>query len=144
MNTVGTQPWLVWRPMLVVVMALLLGSCQKKPEEPQAIYAKYRSGVVLVLNRHYYSVDFDNGRQLFFTLNEKGAAPEIYQTESEAVENASMAFGTGFFIGREGQIATNRHVANPVEQGREAARFISRVVDIYKESLGQKIEELLS
>jgi hypothetical protein len=124
-------------------MTLLLSSCQKKPEEPQAVYAKYRSSVVLVLNRHYYSMDFDNGLQLFFTLNEKGATPELYQTEADAVDNASVAFGTGFFIGREGQIATNRHVANPVEQGRETAQLISKIIGIYKESLGQKIAELL-
>jgi len=131
------------RLLYVVLPVLLLISCQQKPEDPQSLYEKYRDGVVLVKNRYYYSIDFDNGLRLFFTLNEKGSAPEIYATESEAIENASSLFGTGFFVGREGQIATNRHVVDPLEEGRDAAGYISSTIDAFKAELEQKIQEKL-
>ena len=100
----------------------MLSSCQQKPEEPQKLYEKYRNSVVLIKNKYYYSLTFENGKQLFFTPNEKGSTPQIHANEYEAAEKACFAFGTGFFIGREGQIATNRHVVNPLEQGKETPK----------------------
>ena len=129
----------MWQIVFMLLVSLVLSSCSKKPEEPQVLYEKYRSSVVLVKNQYYYSVTFDNGMQLFFTLNAKGAEPEVYETEDEAVEHASTAFGTGFFIDREGRIATNRHVVNPLNQGRDAAAYIARKIAEFKQALGERI-----
>ena len=131
----------MWQIVFMLLVSLVLSSCSKKPEDPQTLYEKYRSSVVLVKNQYYYSLTFDNGMRLFFTLNEKGAPPEIYDTEGEAVEHASIAFGTGFFVGRDGRIATNRHVVNPLNQGKDAAGYITRIIAEIKRILGEKIEE---
>ena len=132
------------RLFIILLLSLVLSSCQQKPEEPQKLYEKYRNSVVLIKNKYYYSLTFENGKQLFFTPNEKGSTPQIHANEYEAAEKACFAFGTGFFIGREGQIATNRHVVNPLEQGKEAANQIARTIAEFKESLNVKIQEKLN
>ena len=134
----------MWQIVFMLLVSLVLSSCSKKPEDPQTLYEKYRSSVVLVKNQYYYSLTFDNGMRLFFTLNEKGAPPEIYDTEGEAVEHASIAFGTGFFVSRDGRIATNRHVVNPLNQGKDAAGYITRIIAEIKRILGEKIEEKIA
>lgn len=134
----------MWKYIFMLLVSLALSSCQQKPEDPQTLYQKYRGSVVLIKNQHYYSLTFDNGLRLYFTLNEKGASPQIYETEQEAIDNASIAFGTGFFIGREGQIATNRHVVNPLVQGQEAARYIARTIAEFKTALNEKIQDKLN
>ncbi len=134
----------MWQVIFMLLVSLILSSCSNKPEDPQALYEKYRNSVVLIKNQYYYSLTFDNGMRLFFTLNEKGAAPEIYETEAEAVEHASMAFGTGFFVGRDGKIATNRHVVNPLNQGMDAAGYIAQKIAGFKQILDGKIEEKIA
>jgi S1-C subfamily serine protease len=134
----------MWQVIFMLLVSLILSSCSNKPEDPQALYEKYRNSVVLIKNQYYYSLTFDNGMRLFFTLNEKGAAPEIYETEAEAVEHASMAFGTGFFVGRDGKIATNRHVVNPLNQGMDAAGYIAQKIAGFKQILEGKIEEKIA
>jgi S1-C subfamily serine protease len=131
----------MWQVIFMLLVSLILTSCVKKPEDPQALYGKYRKGIVLIQNQYYYSINFDNGIRLFFTLNEKGSVPEIYTTESEAVEHASIAFGTGFFVDKDGRIATNRHVVNPLQQGKDAAQYIAQKIDELKRALGVSIEE---
>jgi hypothetical protein len=71
----------MWQVIFMLLVSLVLSSCTKKPEDPREPYQKYRNSVVLVMNRYYYSVSFDNGIRLYFTLNEKGVEPENYQTE---------------------------------------------------------------
>jgi S1-C subfamily serine protease len=134
----------MWQIVFMLLVSLVLSSCSKKPEDPQTLYEKYRNSVVLVKNQFYYSVTFDNGMRLFFTLNANGADPEIYKTEDDAVEHAGIAFGTGFFIDRQGRIATNRHVVNPLNQGKEAAGYITRIIAEIKRILGEKIEEKIA
>jgi len=134
----------MYKLIVMLLVTLALSSCQQKPEDPQTLYQKYRSSVVLIKNQHYYSLTFDNGLRLYFTLNEKDGGPQIYETEQEAVDNANIAFGTGFFIGREGQIATNRHVVNPLVQGQEAARYIARTIAEFKTALNEKIQDKLN
>lgn len=134
----------MWKIFFMLLVSLIFSSCSNKPEDPQALYEKYRSSVVLIKNQYYYSLTFDNGMRLFFTLNEKGAAPEIYETEGEAVKHASIAFGTGFFVGRDGKIATNRHVVNPLNQGMDAAGYIAQKIAGFKQILGGKIEEKIA
>ncbi|RXK88167.1 serine protease [Chlorobaculum sp. 24CR] len=131
----------MWQAIFILLVSFLLSSCTKKPEDPQTLYGKYRNSVVLIKNQYYYSIAFDNGIRLFFTLNEKGAAPEIYETEKDAAEHASTAFGTGFFVDRDGRIATNRHVVNPLQQGRDAAEYITKAVADFKQLLSDRITE---
>jgi len=131
----------MWRVIFILLVSLAMASCQPKPEDPQVLYQKYRSSVVLVKTRYFYSLNFDNGLRLFFTLNEKAAAPQIYETENEAIENASVAFGSGFFIGMDGLIATNRHVVSPLDQGRDAAVNIARTIDEFKKALNERIAD---
>jgi S1-C subfamily serine protease len=132
---------LTWQVIFMLLLTLLLFSCAKSPDDPLTIYGKYRDSVVLVKNQYYYSITFDNGLRLFFTLNEKGSAPELYETENEAINHASTLFGTGFFVDRTGRIATNRHVVNPLQQGREAAEYIAKKIAEFKQSLNDKIIE---
>lgn len=133
----------MWQVIFMLLVSLILSSCSNKPEDPQALYEKYRNSVVPIKNQYYYP-HLRQRYAAFLHAERKGAAPEIYETEAEAVEHASIAFGTGFLVGRDGKIATNRHVVNPLNQGMDAAGYIAQKIAGFKQILDGKIEEKIA
>jgi hypothetical protein len=108
----------------LISLIMLSSGCQNKTVEPQKTYEKYRSSVVLVRSRYYYSVYFNNGSQLFFVPGDRSGPPTVYQDESEAANNANASFGTGFFISWDGRIATSRWQVDPLSRSSDAVCFI--------------------
>ena len=100
---------------LLVTFACLVYSCKQKilPESPDKLYEKYRKSVVLIRNQYYYEVELSNGTSVYFTELKNGEISDLYFDEDEARKNANIVYGTGFFISKEGEIATNRHVVSP-------------------------------
>lgn len=99
--------------VMFVFIALFLVSCVEKREAVTAedIERLYSSGVVLIVNRYFYTLELENGAVLFFTgFDQKG---NLNWTLNPGELAPGRCDGTGFFITADGQIATNSHVAYP-------------------------------
>ncbi len=99
--------------IMCVAGLINLSACKEKPMTADEIYQKDASGVVLIVNRFYYAMNC-LGEVIYFTgIDEEGNLENITENAAEATQNAATAFGTGFFISRNGEIMTNRHVVRP-------------------------------
>jgi hypothetical protein len=130
--------------IFMLFFSLLFAGCSKKPEDPKSIYEKYRNSVVLIKNQFYYSIEFENGLKLFFTIIDNENKPQFFETENEAIEKANISFGTGFFISKDGQIATNRHVIDPLKEGIEIGKYLTKALSVFKEQLNSQIQDKIS
>lgn len=115
-----------------VIAALLLASCGSKPQPPkeyssEQIDEKFSSGVVLIRNVYYYTMSFGEDLDVYFTGVDKEGNPIGITFDPEEIK-ANTSFGTGFFVDKEGMIATNNHVANPtVDLGDIRSMFLSKL-----------------
>ncbi len=80
----------------------------------------YKKSVVLVKNQYYYTGQFSNGEKVHFYLDKSGQV-KYYDSRKNAISDPRIAYGTGFLISSDGEIATNRHVINPL-QNEESIR----------------------
>lgn len=100
--------------IILLLFILVFGCCKNTPPEPTELYSKYRKSVVLIHNSYYFKTTLDNGFEFFYSVVDN--EPIIYKNEQEAIQNAGIVYGTGFFISDEGEIATNRHVIYPPKE----------------------------
>jgi pSer/pThr/pTyr-binding forkhead associated (FHA) protein len=80
---------------------------------------KYQSAVVLIYNEYYYTVEFDDegaGESIVigYNGNDSEGEPNFVVKGFEGCHPFGV-YGTGFFVSKDGKIATNRHVAMPWE-----------------------------
>lgn len=99
----------------IVCMSGLAGlsACKEKPQTADEIYQNDASGVVLIKNDFYYTLSFAGSVAYFTGVDDEGNFENFTDNVSEVSRNAATAFGTGFFISRDGNIMTNRHVVRP-------------------------------
>ncbi len=109
--TVAKSAVLLW-------LCVMLASCgggssanERTKYSPEQIESKFGSGVVLIKNSHYYSISFEGGARVYFTgLDDDGDLENPTLDRNDITP--AVAFGTGFFISKDGMIATNSHVAS--------------------------------
>lgn len=97
---------------LILLLASCGGGTKKTPLTPEQVDKKFSSGVVLIQNTHYFSITFNNGVTFYFSGLDKDGKPTGFALEVEDVEPVTLV-GTGFFVSKDGTIATNSHVASP-------------------------------
>ncbi|MCW5521119.1 trypsin-like peptidase domain-containing protein [Aureitalea sp. L0-47] len=121
----------------LIGLTILIVSC-KNPPEPTVLYEEYRKSVVLIQNSYYFHTSLDNGLDFYYNINND--EPVFYEDEEEAIQNAAIASGTGFFISKKGEIATNRHVVFPLEK----SDIVGESINEYLNDLKYKIRKAIN
>ncbi len=107
----------MFRLFIYTIMFAVAGgtlvSCKEKPMGVDEIYRNDASGVVLIMNRYYYAMNVAGTVAYFTGIDEDGNLVNLTDDIAEITRNSAVAFGTGFFISRDGNILTNRHVVRP-------------------------------
>jgi S1-C subfamily serine protease len=97
-------------------VAFLLISCKNSPQKLPSLttgqlFEKFRKNIVLIKSKSYYKITFEDKSVAFFNNIYENYISDFTFSEAEARDNASVEYGTGFFVGKNGLIATNFHVA---------------------------------
>lgn len=130
---------------LLLLSVAILAGCRERPKSAKSIYRKSASGVVLVANRYYYSMNI-GGKFLYFTgINSKGNLLNLTDNVDTVTKNAQTVYGTGFFINKKGDILTNRHIVRP-EIDQETARVsleasVTQIKDFMTQAEAQTAEQ---
>lgn len=133
---------------LLVALMLCCVACNSKKKAPLAelspsdLFEKFRKQVVLIKNKSYFKVTFDNGTALYYTRLYESGFGDLTSYEEEAKENATEAYGTGFFIGKKGVIATNFHVVSGITGLLERTDFNGTLVHALQTSLTDLKEDI--
>lgn len=96
--------------LIFISLNALFISCNKviEPEEPEKIFEKFKSSVVLIASQYYYEVYSGNTTYYYSPGSEK----KLFFSKEEVLNNLSFSTGTGFVISEKGEIITNNHVVN--------------------------------
>ncbi len=131
-------------PFIILLLALVgvATACGPKEMAPEEIYNQQASGVAMVLNQFYYSVELSDGSTIYFSDFKDGELEDISFDEDSII--GSMAFGTAFFIGQDGSLLTNRHVVDPEIPKSEVKRYVQSMVISMKSELKQLQEVMAS
>ncbi len=121
---------------------LLILSCDQKPPDPIELYNAYRNSVVLIQNSYYYESTTNNGLNFYFTVEDGELV--LHDEKEEAIENAGISYGSGFFISDKGEIATNRHVIYPLIDEDEVSEFINEKFRAFRFRLQKDINDALN
>lgn len=132
--------------IILGLLIAILGSCTRIPPTPSELYSKYEGSVVLIRNSYYIKASVNNGLDYYFSIENN--IPILQKSKKDAIENASISYGTGFFISENGEIATNRHVVYPTVDfailNDEINNSVKEVILYLKEVRNKRTKELHS
>jgi len=102
---------------VLLLLATTLYSCGKKSDpncvQTDSLFHHFKNTVVLIQHSYIYKVQVGSDITVYCTKSNKDTGIDIINDLDEAKKKKQTIYGTGFFIGREGEIITNRHVAYP-------------------------------
>lgn len=131
--------------LTAVILTLLASACGQGHKEPAKltsaeIDSRYASGVVLIQNTYCHAIEFDGAQPIYFTLDEENNVDQFTLDPSEL--KPKIGYGTGFFVSRDGLIATNSHVANPAEGTESVRNMIIAALQEWANEGSKEINEL--
>src|SRR6266513_3755727 len=94
------------RGVMVVAGLYLFSGCR-----PVDVYERYHKSVVMLYHTYLYQVTMGPNSWYFIYDKEKQTINE-WNTNVSEIKQPLASYGTGFFIDREGRIATNKHVVD--------------------------------
>ncbi|MFZ2895167.1 MAG: serine protease [Saprospiraceae bacterium] len=111
-----------------------------EPPKPAELFNRYKESVVLIKTSFYARLVLDNGLTLYFSNPDNQEGDPFTEDENEARQNPLTIFGTGFFLTRDGVIATNRHVAYPILEDLDVLGMLKQRYDALKSFIIHEIE----
>ena len=108
------------------LFSIVNSSCNGTKNE---IDEKHRSGVVLILNQYYYTLTLPDGKAFYLAGDSDGNIINFEADPDSAVNCIVAATGTGFFISKDGKIATNKHVASRTVSDKDAVRVTKQILN---------------
>lgn len=132
---------------LLLAVALVCG-CNGKSKKQAELSAeqienKLSKGVVLVKNEYYYEIVFGEGSPIYFSGMEDDGSIKGMTLDGNEIEKA-VGFGTGFFVSKEGVVATNAHVASPSVDIETVRAALVNAFNALGDECRQKINQLNS
>ena len=129
-----------------VCLAIATVACNRNLE---SLADECQSGVVLVQTIEYYEMEMSNGNALYFNGSDFDKETGEFIGLSANLDSLvpDIMYGSGFFISKDGRIATNRHVVegNIKEQdARMGLKKIIRALDEYLEQTKEQYELYLA
>lgn len=129
---------------LLLLTISFITACTSKPPTSEEMYKEESSGVVMVLNKFYYSATMPNGEHLYFTgIDGNGSLIGLTDDINEIKRNSGYLTGTAFFVDDKGSLLTNRHVASPTIDEAQVKQCLMNIVRFIKSLYEGHMNELM-
>jgi len=122
--------------LIFLLAVVLLAACgSKKKAAPltdmttSQLFEHFRKSVVLIKSRSYFKVTFSDNTVAYVPRISPYGGASIVFNEAEAIEAAESSYGTGFFVGDKGIIATNFHVVSPIAELIEEKSIRNSIIE---------------
>lgn len=141
----GTYPKLNWMWVLLLPILLLLGWGIYSFMDKTPTWEELNKGVVLIKTEELYSVSTGLPEETGYSCLYFNYSPNERQilnaTFDKREAKISYSWGTGFFISKDGLIATNRHVADPIPPEEQIVSMLKVFFVSNQEASEKKAQE---
>lgn len=142
----GTFPKLNWMWLLLLPILLLLGWGIYSFMDKTPTWEELNKGVVLIKTEELYSVSTGLPEKTGYSCLYFNYSPNERQilnaTFDKREAKISYSWGTGFFISKDGLIATNRHVADPIPPEEQIVSMLKQYFVQNQEYAEERVQEL--
>ena len=141
-----------WRWLALLPLLLLLGwggyTLYNKLAHKVPTIAEMESGVVMTISQTSYFVDL-NVKDIIYGGKPLKGFYFTYNPNEGSIENGTfdieervwgVSTGTGFLISKDGLIATNRHIADPIPP-EEVSKLLKQYYQAYKDTCQKYINQ---
>lgn len=125
---------------LAIFASLTLVSCNHNMEQ---LAEEAQSGVVLIRTAECYELKMSNGNSLYFAGSDFNKETGEFKGLSTSLDSLvpDIMYGTGFFISKDGKIATNRHVVEGNIKEKEVRAGLKKIIHSLEDALNETKEQ---